>query len=118
MKKIRTKNLYIGELLRFEYHYEFEADSWINRKLSEISTYSPRKYVLVKKGIFGYKNIFTKRRYKYLGDAIKIHLYRFMDYNGEEVIGNLESFESREKSITYSDANTIYQELNQVKTRI
>jgi len=108
-RKIRTKNLYCAELVKND-------ETYLQHKtLIKAIPFNPRKYTLVRKKEYGYKDnkykdIFTKSSYYLFGD--------FHTQDQSIVINNLVPVCTNKKYIKYKDADKIFEDLNtHVKTK-
>ena len=99
-KKLKTKNLYLGELKI--YHEVWTGRSDISNCWCE-SFEVPRKIIVQKKGEY-YVDIFTKTEYLKNGDCLA--------NNDDIVICNLQPAWTTSSRIRYKDAENLFKEIN------
>ena len=100
-KRIKTKNLYQGELKKFYIENTPDVVNYCAK------SFNPRRYVLVRIKDSNreiYTDIFTKSKYK---------LFSKLNHEGEVVIYNLVPLLNTKKYIKYKDAEEIFKSINQ-----
>ncbi len=97
-RKINTKNLYIAEIGKFNIRYDCDCEKAV------ATSYSPPKYVLIKKNIFNnYSDVFSKRKYMSFNKASR----KFFCDNIDVVVCGMEPLIISKRRISYKDAEKI-----------
>lgn len=97
----KTKNLYLGKL-KYSVSYVKNGENWYG-----IRTYSPNKYVLVRKKEYDlYTDIFTKSEYPSRGKSLC--------HNKKVMVDDLNPIVSNKRRIKYKDAEEILKTKNTI----
>lgn len=103
-RKIRTKNLYIAQVRKFNIRYDYDCE------VAVATSYLPPKLVLVKKNIFNnYIDVFSKRKYISFDKASG----KLFNDNIDIVLYGIEPIITSERKISYKDAKESLDELNE-----